>query len=449
MLLNPGVTSRNYLVGIARAADRLGVLAQAVELEPIWSRIRDGGPGGLRDVVREIVDLCERQCVTHVIGYAHNGVFDFGPYADPLGASAEPVGLFTHLGLRHILLWTDHPNWAMGASALEPKAALSLAHPNLIHVVKSRAAADEVRDVLGWANVRAMDMAEDCELIQPASDVSAVHDVVTIMGDVTAVPKALEPMLEQDDPDPTAIMRLLAPVAQQQAQEQCDDPHEREACSLFAAALIECKINEPHRALHAISQMVASEHAEALHWLRGDARRWYALVNALQGLTRWRRMFWLVWLGERVDVGVYGSAAEPLGLVSPVGPVANEHWVPYDKQPEVYARGRVAVNINASHDEEGLTHKPFQIGACGACCVHHVSRGLERAFEPGQEILTFERGPELLDHVRSLAGDDAKRQQLAGSMLERTRRDHTWDDRLTQLLAIQAPVRVAQVESSA
>ncbi len=39
--------------------------------------------------------------------------------------------------------------------------------------------------------------------------------------------------------------------------------------------------------------------------------------------------------------------------------------------------------------------------------------------------------------------------ERSGAMLERTRRDHNWDNRLADLLAIENPARLAHVESAA
>jgi spore maturation protein CgeB len=92
--------------------------------------------------------------------------------------------------------------------------------------------------------------------------------------------------------------------------------------------------------------------------------------------------------------------------------------------------------VNAGHDEEGVTHKPFQIAASGSVLVHHATSELEEYLESGRECLLFSRGPELLGHVRA-CGDDAFRRAMADAGLARCTRDHTWASRVASMLAYE------------
>ncbi len=435
VLLNPGRTSRRYMQGIARGAESLGILGATLELGDVWAELRNGeGALAQARAAASVRDLCERRGITHVIGYTHNGVFDFGPRPDPEGTGA-PVGLFTEMGLTHILLWTDHPNWAVQASALRPSPARTLSHPNMLHLVKSQGAAAEIRDVLGWDRTSAIDMAEDPDDLRPARDVDPVHDAVIIQSDASAPPGELLRFLDSDDPCPAAMMRALEPgvISALRTSMESLDAGAGLLGSVAACArdLIERKIQQPLVCMHTLAAGVRDEHPEALAWLKSDPQRWFAFVGSLGGLASWRRSFWPVWLSRRVNVGVYGTGSGSMGLEGESS--AHEGWVEYDEQPEIYARGRVAININAAHDEEGLTHKPFQIGASASACVHHATRGLERCFDPGEDAMVFERGPELLEAVRALGADSQRRSEIADSMRERVRTEHTWAARLEEL----------------
>ena len=181
-------------------------------------------------------------------------------------------------------------------------------------------------------------------------------------------------------------------------------------------------------------QAFASSLSSSLNFLRAEPVRWYTAIASLRLMVHWRRNFWPAWLARRVNVGSYGSPAhDPAFNQAPDA----AQWVPYDQQSAVYARGSLALNINAAHDEEGLTHKPFQIAAAHAPCIHHDSQGLSDWFTPGEEILTFRRGPELLDSVRTLLGSAPLRAQLADSLRSRALQDHTWDLRLQQMLTTE------------
>lgn len=439
VLLNPGRTSRHYLAAIARAAERLGVLAGTIDLGPIWDFMRRGGPAAQRDATAQVRALLLKNRVTHVLGYTHNGALDFALEPDPLGGPT-PVSPFVAAGARHILLWTDHPNWAVEASALRPQVARLLAHPMHTHWVKSPAAADELRAVAGWPNVVGLPMGEDYESLRaaPARGGEPLHDAVVILSDAAAPPAETLPFLKHDDPDPADIMRAMRPGAllawRAFFQAHAADAAPIAALERLADAWIEAKSRRPLVSFFRLAADLESAHAEALTWLQEDSRRWYAATRALNALTAWRRNFWIEWLGRHAALGVYGCDASPLGIAQPPDARA---WIEYERQPEIYARGACALTINAPHDEEGLTHKPFQIAASAVPCVHHATIGLDACFEPGAEVFPFERGPALLDAVRAFASDPARRRAAGESLRARAAADHSWDARLTRLLAAE------------
>src|SRR5690606_13131032 len=161
----------------------------------------------------------------------------------------------------------------------------------------------------------------------------------------------------------------------------------------------------------------------------------------------WRRRFWPAWLAQRADVGLYGCAQTD-ALPPELNPAPG--WVSYIEQPSVYARGHVALNINAGHDEEGLTHKPFQIASAAAACIHHDAGRRSEAFPLGEEVIAFQRGSELLEAVRELRASPERRRALGQAMRARAMRDHTWDAFLARVLAAadEAAPAMAPVEST-
>lgn len=456
VLLNPGSTSRNYLIGIARAAESMGILAGVMELEPIWRQAAAAGADVAKvraGAARQVAAHCAECRATHVLGYTHNGVFDFGLFTDPAGG-ATPVGLFPSLGLTHILVWTDHPHWAAQGSALEPQVARILAHPAHLHVVKAPCAAAELVTLCGWAHVIATTVGEDYDALAPAASSPPLHDVVLIQSDAQALSEPSMRFLAEDDPDPRDMLEAHRQPTLRAVSDVLGTADPVAGASLgaavqaFAGALIDAKLDHPLCPWWRLTTPLRATHPDATAWLHADMRRWVRFTAAMNTLVGWRRRFWPAWLARHVNVGLYGSASEAMGLVTPPD---GARWVDYIRQPTIYARGRVALNINAGHDEEGLTHKPFQIAAASVPCLHHDTIGLADAFDLGREALTFTRGPELLGAVRDLIRDDARRQRLADAMRTRARADHTWGRFLVRVLAegvTRAPARHA-VESQA
>jgi hypothetical protein len=444
VLVNPGRTSRNYMVGVARAARTLGLLGGTVEMGEVWEHLRraGGGVGAARaeaaraEAARAVADLCARERITHAVSYIHNGVFEFGLHAGAGG----PSPLFPSIGVRHIMLWTDHPEWAVGGTPLDPQARAALAHPMHTHILKSRGAAEELRAVCAWPNIFSSPMGEDPDALRPVREHAPVHDAVMILSDASAPARALEPFLECADPDPGELMQAMRPCAVRAwtafVASGAPDGGLRDELHRLGAAWLDARAERPMLSFHRLSAGLAHRHAGALAWLRAEPQRWYGATAALRTITAWRRSFWPAWLARRADLGVYGS--DPALLSAAGGGAA---WVPYDEQAAVYARGRCALSINAAHDEEGLTHKPFQMAASGAAMVHHATLGLDECFEPGEEVFVFERGPELLETVRSLAGDEGRRRRTGDRARERFLREHTWTARLPALLALDGAAR--------
>ena len=427
VILNPGRVSRRWMESFAAHARAMRTLGATIEVGQVWDRITRAGADHVRErqaIAREIAALCARERITHALGYVSNLSYDCGLHPD---ADGKPASLFVHCNVRHLMLWSDHPNWADNGRALDDPLRRLLGHRMHTHFVKSAAAAEECRRVLGWENVHHLHMGEGPSIITPARRDTPTCDGVTIMSDVSPVPAALTSLLDRPDPDPRELMRLSLASVLQQAARACPG-----ASPVAFEAWAELKIASPNEPLFRLASKLCGPHAHTLAELQASPRQWYAAVAAMHTLTAWRRSFWTAWLARRCSVEVHGSPSEPLGIPSPAGPA----WVPYERQGDIYGRGAGCFTINAAHDEEAMSHKAFQIAAAAAPCIHHTTRGLDECFAPGVEMLTFERGPELLNHLRTLAGNPAHRARLGDAARARQEQDHTWAHRLQRMIEL-------------
>lgn len=440
ILLNPGRMSRHWLLGISRAAERMGILFGTLELAQIWQAIQQAGPNHATvraQAAEQIRSLCRRERITHVLSYTQNGVFDFGVTPDP--ASRRPQGLFPSLGINHILLWSDHPNWASSGAALSEPMASLLDHPHHHHFVKSPVAASEIRAVLRWRNVHAINMGEDTSALTPdhtALESTPQHDAVLIMGDCAPIPTSLEPFLDEDDPDPRTIMRTLLRDTLAGTERTITalslGATNSELALALAADLARLRIEQPHMPFWRLSECLASDHRDAIAILRESPDRWFRFIHSLHALTGWRRFFWPAWLARRTDAAVYGSPASRMGLPDR----DDAAWIDNDAMPAIYARGACAININAAHDETGMTHKPFQIACSGVPMLHHDTEGITNAFDRDTEVFTWSRGPELREAVRRIRADQALRTSMGEQARARCERDHDWQHRLSRMLEL-------------
>lgn len=433
IILNPGQQSRHYMLGLAAAAQRLGFEHACIEMSQLWAARDQHGPAHVQS---QLARLVHRLGITHAVSYAWNGVLDFGLLAAPgAGGPARGQAPLAALGVRHVLLWTDHPNWFCEGAALRKDLSPHLDHPRHTHIIKSLSAAAEVRTVLGWRNVHAMPMAEMRDVFGRGAAEPPVHDVVAISGYAYAIPDEIHRFLDEDDPDPSDIEAAVIP-ASLAGWQAFVNAHSADAAVMpeldaLGRAWVDLKHHRPRESYWRLSDDLTGRFPAAMRWLRDDASRWYGATAALRRMVDWRRSFYLAWLARRVDVGIYGTSAREIGVEQPPGA---ERWVDYARQPAVYRRGRVAININGSPDEEGCSHKPFQIAAAGVACLHHATRGIDDLFAPGREVLTFSRPAEMLEQVRLLCADDRRRRQMGEAIWMRGLRDHTWESRLTTML---------------
>jgi hypothetical protein len=247
VLLSPGVQARMYLVGLVDAARRLEIPHAAVELKPLWDHVRSAGDAGVAagEIARDLSALVRRERFTHVLGYGYNGV-ELGRVHTPT-STAEP--LFPSLGLRHLMLWTDHPNWMAEGIALHPVMRRVLANGRHAHFVKSEGAAAEAARVLGWPNIHALAMGEAYDLLPPAAAREPEYDAAVIWGAAPALPEYARPFLDSADPDPAEIDAAGAAAVLEGWPARAPGGLGIEA----AAALLEAKGSRPLDALFRIA----------------------------------------------------------------------------------------------------------------------------------------------------------------------------------------------------
>jgi len=305
--------------------------------------------------------------------------------------------------------------------------------PNNHHFLKSPVAADEIRDLLGWANVHGQPVGEDVERLRPRTDVVPDFDVVCIVGSLPDMAEEFEPFIDQEEPDVDAIYGVVAQrVVRMLDGVWSEDVPEtvRPKLRALGADWIEARRQEPLTACYRHFLSLSAEHPDAAAWLRERYETYFRAVHALWEFGRWQRTFMIRYLARFFKVGVFGKDW------SSVGVGGSAEWVHYADQSAVYARGKVALSITQCGDEEGTAHKPFEITACGAPCLHINRLGLADQFEPGVEIELFDTPGQAGRKVTRLLADDATRMSLAQAGRTRTERDHTWSQRVARMLSL-------------
>ena len=143
ILLNGGKMSRNYLLGIANSARRLGIDHLCVEIDHIRAALTQNQA----TAIRELDALLTRKRIGAMLGYTLNGCDLPGE-----NAGGNFRSFFEVRGIPHLLFWTDHPQWANEKQALQAGLQPAFRSPNCFHFVKTRTHAQELARILGWPN---------------------------------------------------------------------------------------------------------------------------------------------------------------------------------------------------------------------------------------------------------------------------------------------------------
>jgi len=425
ILQNPGRCSRYYLSEMEQAARRLGIRTLVQDLTEVWQL----PPGQRPAAAAEMERMLRRENVRAVIGYTANGTSEW-PCAQ--GPDGSLLTLFDRLGIVHLLWWTDHPQWAGEKAALGDQLQPLLRGGCKHHFLKSDVHARELTDLLGWKNCHGLPVAEDPDFVRPLVDPHPDYDVVAIVGCPPRPVPELDPFLEESQPD-TAVMQAI--VAEQGLGRLDTLWRERAPAALHGPLTVlggdwlRRRRDDPRTPGYDHFRVLADNHPEASGWLRDHPRAYFDAAEILWSFLSWQRTFVLRYLAQFFRVAVFGHDWSSVGI--PGG-----GWVDYREQGKFYARGRVAINIAQGNEEEGASHKPFQIAASGVAQVHIDRRGLSDYFEPHREVEYFETPAQARRVIAELLGDDDRRQAMARAARERLLRDHTWDVRLPEMFAL-------------
>ncbi|MNN19639.1 Spore protein YkvP [compost metagenome] len=121
-------------------------------------------------------------------------------------------------------------------------------------------------------------------------------------------------------------------------------------------------------------------------------------------------------------------------------------WMGPQETAEVYSGSKIVINLHrSSYDEAvnnntiglvGISPNPrtFEISACGTLQIVDVRDDIVNFYTPGVEIETYSSPQELMDKVNFYLTHEKERQEIALRALERTNREHTYSNRVNQLL---------------
>jgi spore maturation protein CgeB len=116
-----------------------------------------------------------------------------------------------------------------------------------------------------------------------------------------------------------------------------------------------------------------------------------------------------------------------------------------DEIPEIYRTSRISLNFSGAGQNAGsagtldkrqIKARTFEVPGAGGFLLTEAAPGLEQYFAIGAEIATFVSPDELIAQARYFLDHPIERDSIAQAGYARTSTEHTYEQRLAQILAV-------------
>ena len=113
-------------------------------------------------------------------------------------------------------------------------------------------------------------------------------------------------------------------------------------------------------------------------------------------------------------------------------------WMAEDEMLDIYQKSKIVINIDQQIEvEEGLNLRPFEVTAAGSFLLNDpIKDDIFRLFEDGKEIVVFHDVKDLREKVEYYLEHEAEREKIVKAGFERSKREHTYEDRFKKMFEI-------------
>jgi len=105
------------------------------------------------------------------------------------------------------------------------------------------------------------------------------------------------------------------------------------------------------------------------------------------------------------------------------------------KEAAIYRGCEIAINLSHFDYDRYSSDRLFRIMACGAFCLSHHYKGIEKDFKVGEHLDTWKTIPELIEKINYWRLRPDERALIAQNGYRKVWANHTWGARIKQLLA--------------
>ena len=120
--------------------------------------------------------------------------------------------------------------------------------------------------------------------------------------------------------------------------------------------------------------------------------------------------------------------------------------IPTQEAPRVFAQSRIVLGVGTighCRDFYSLKMRDFDAPMSGSCYLTHDNPDLHGLYVAGEEIVTYVKANDCVEHVRYLLAHEAERESIARRGHARALRDHTWDKRFSGMMSRIGPLTQA------
>ncbi len=141
-------------------------------------------------------------------------------------------------------------------------------------------------------------------------------------------------------------------------------------------------------------------------------------------------------LARHTPIRFFGYGASELPATSPIREkYQGEAWA-LDMY-KVLARSRMTINRHIAVAENHANNmRMYEATGMGAMLLTDQKDDLAEMFEPGREVETYRDRDEAVEKINALLSDGARLDSIAAAGHARTLRDHTFKDRMREILAV-------------
>lgn len=139
-----------------------------------------------------------------------------------------------------------------------------------------------------------------------------------------------------------------------------------------------------------------------------------------------------------VRLRIFGPWEKKLAPDSPLRAVLTPGFFTPEQMVRYFASSRLVLNFHTwfGRSEHGVNPRLFEAAGCGAPQVVDFKPEIPSLFEPGREVAIYRTLDELPGLVQQWLADPARLQAMGAAARERAARDHTYEARMAQMLAL-------------